>query len=145
MERGLKVIVYGIVLVIVISCETEKCQINYERDFEIYEKAVRNIYLNLEMNGNEPYHRIIKSIKSNNGILDTLVFDKVELVECYKDLTIIFQAYNCQEESLLRDKVYILSYSPKGLVHLKEKRNISKMIEVRKNWFYGSYIKTIAN
>ena len=57
----------------------------------------------------------------------------------------IFQAFNCQKESSLRDVVYFLSYSPKGIKHLKGKRNTTNVIEIEKNWFYGKHINTIAD
>ena len=142
-----KFISIGIVILIsFISCETENCQINYESDLNIYNEAVKKIHeLGLGMNSNETYFRPAKSFNSDSKILNKNVFDEVEYVECHKDSTIIFQAYNCQNENSLKDVVYFLSYCPKGIEHLNRKRNLQSVIEIERNWFYGKHINTVAD
>ena len=142
-----KFILYAIAISItLVSCKTEKCQINYQSELDIYKKALKTIHeLELEMNSDETYFRPVKSFNSGSGILSELVFDDVEYVECHEDSTIIFQAYNFQKESSLKDVVYFLSYCPKGIKHLKGKRNTQSISEIEKNWFYGKHINTVAD
>jgi hypothetical protein len=129
-----------------ISCETERCQIDYKSNLNIYKEAVKSIHrLDLEMNSEKTYFQPVRSINQNSKILSKLIFKEIDYVECHKDSTIIFQAYNCQKETSLRDVVYLLSYSPKGIQHLEGKRNTQNIIEIETNWFYGKHINTIAD
>ncbi len=97
------------------------------------------------MNSNEPYYRPILSLTESNNKISTNIFGEIEFIECHEDGTIIFQAPDCDSQSDFRNVIYFLAYSTKGKSHLEKKRNIGNLKNIKKNWFLGKHIKTLAN
>ena len=134
-----------LILLLFYQCTSESCKINYELHSEKYDKALSVILeMNLVMNSIETHYRPVLKIDKDDNLLDTSLFDEIEFVECHEDSTIIFQAPNCEQENALRDVVYILVYSPKGIKHIKGKRNIGKIEVVGDNWYLCKHIYSIA-
>jgi len=97
------------------------------------------------MNSDKPYFRIIKSYSKKSIPFETDVFNQIDFIECHEDGTIIFQAPNCEKQSVLKDEIYFVAYSPKGEKHIREKRNIGELTKIDKRWFKGTHIKSISN
>ncbi|QNK78333.1 hypothetical protein H7F37_04400 [Winogradskyella sp. PAMC22761] len=140
-------LIYIVLLInILSSCESESCKIDFNKNSELFNKAVKEIKaLKLKMNSKEPYYRVVKSFTESTNPIKTNIFDQIEFVECHEDGTIIFQAPNCNKESDFRDVVYFVVYLPLGKNHIERKRNIGKLKELDENWFYGTHISTLAN
>ena len=128
------------------SCRSESCKIDFEKNSDLFNKAVNEIdSLNLIMDSKEPYFRIVKSFTKETSPIETDIFDQIDFVECHEDGTIIFQASNCNKESDFRDTVYFIAFSPLGKTHIERKRNIGNLKKMEKNWFLGTHISTLAN
>lgn len=128
------------------SCSMESCSIDFEENSEDYQQVIIEIgNLNLKMISDEPYSRIVKTIKKEDGIVNSLIFKDVEFIECHEDSTIIFQAPNCTKRSALKDDIFILVYAPKGESHILRKRNVRGLKRIDENWFQGYHVLSLAN
>ncbi|MEP3209733.1 MAG: hypothetical protein ABJN95_11110 [Maribacter sp.] len=144
MMKKLRVLVFLISLLS--SCSSESCKIDFQKNSELFNKAVNEIHsLNLKMDSKEPYFQIVKSFTKKTSPMETDIFDQIDFVECHEDGTIIFQAPNCDTESDFRDVVYFVAFSPMGKSHIGQKRNIGELKELSGNWFLGTHISTLAN
>ncbi|EZH72351.1 hypothetical protein ATO12_23140 [Aquimarina atlantica] len=133
-------------LISILSCSSESCKIDFERNSDLYGQALNEIYnLNLKMDSDEPHHKPVLLFTKLNNKIDTNVFDEIEFIECHEDGTVIFQAPDCDNESDFRNVIYFLAYSPKGKSHLEKKRNIGSLKKIKEDWFLGEHIETLAN
>ncbi|WP_034244831.1 hypothetical protein [Aquimarina atlantica] len=142
----MKYILRIILLISILSCSSESCKIDFERNSDLYGQALNEIYnLNLKMDSDEPHHKPVLLFTKLNNKIDTNVFDEIEFIECHEDGTVIFQAPDCDNESDFRNVIYFLAYSPKGKSHLEKKRNIGSLKKIKEDWFLGEHIETLAN
>lgn len=112
----------------------------------MYQKAILDISnLNMRTTSNQPYSRIIKTIKRSDNLVDEAIFEHVEFIECHADSTVIFQAPNCTKGSGFKDDIFVLIYAPKGETHINRKRNIRGLKRISENWFQGFHVISLAN
>lgn len=138
-------IIYLLSLVIV-GCDSETCNINFDENAELYREVVAEVQkLNLGMDNNTPAFEIIGTFTKSKNVLPGEVFNQVEFIECHADGTIIFQAPNCDPGNMLRDVVNFVAFSPRGIGHIRTKRNIGELEVLDGNWYAGTHIHSMAN
>lgn len=129
-----------------LGCSQENCKIDFESKSNLYNSALKSIYtLNLEMNSNETYFRPIREIRIVDSLVSSEVFNEIEYIEVHEDSTIIFQAPNCNSENGFRDVVYLLAYVPKGIEHLKGKRNLGDYNKIKEDWYLAEHLNSTQN